>query len=125
MAGVLNVRVHLSHTLGHQIGARWDVPHGLTSGITLAAVMRHLAAENPGGVTRVAAAFDAPTVDAGADAITALVESLGLATRLRDVGANRADFPAVAEATLAAGQATGYVPTGGADSVVALLDEMW
>jgi hypothetical protein len=26
MAGVVNVRVHLSHTLGHQIGARWDVP---------------------------------------------------------------------------------------------------
>ena len=125
MAGVLNVRVHLSHTLGHQIGARWDVPHGLTSGITLPAVMRHLEAENPGGAARVAAAFDVSTVDAGADAISALVESLGLATRLRDVGANRADFPAVAEATLAAGQATGYVPTGGADSLVALLDEMW
>ncbi len=125
MAGVVNVRVHLSHTLGHQIGARWDVPHGLTSGITLPAVMRHLAAENPGGVARVTAAFDAPTVDAGANAIAALVESLGLPTRLREVGADRADFPAVAEATLAAGQATGYVPTRGADSLVALLDEMW
>ncbi len=125
MAGVVNVRVHLSHTLGHQIGARWDVPHGLTSGITLPAVMRHLEAENPGGVVLVAAAFDAPTVDAGADAITTLVESLGLPTRLRDVGADRSDFPAVAEATLAAGRATGYVPTGGADSLVALLETMY
>lgn len=125
MAGVVNVRVHLSHTLGHQIGARWDVPHGLTSGITLPTVMRHLEAENPAGAERVAAAFDAPTVDAGADAITALVESLGLPTRLRDVGADRADFPAVADATLAAGKATGYVPTGGTDTLVALLDEMW
>ena len=125
MAGVVNVRVYLSHTLGHQIGARWDVPHGLTSGITLPAVMRHVEAENPGGVARVAAAFDAPTVDAGADAITALVESFALPTRLRDVGADRADFPAVADATLAAGRATGYVPTGGADSLVALLDRMW
>ena len=125
MAGVVNVRVHLSHTLGHQIGARWEVPHGLTSGITLPAVMRHLEAENPSGVGRVAAAFDAPTVDAGADAIAALVESLGLPTRLRDVGADRADFPAVADATLAAGKATGYIPTGGADSLIALLDQMW
>lgn len=125
MAGVINVRVHLSHTLGHQIGARWDVPHGLTSGITVPAVMRHVEAENPGGVARVAAAFDAPTVDTGADAITALVESLGLPTRLRDVGADPADFSAVAEATLAAGRATGYVPTGGADSLVALLNVMW
>ena len=124
MAGVVNVRVHLSHTLGHQIGARWDVPHGLTSGITLPAVMRHLEAENPHGVARVAAAFDERTADAGADAITTLVESLGLPTRLRDVGADRAEFAAVAEATLAAGRATGYVPTGGADTLVTLLDQM-
>jgi alcohol dehydrogenase class IV len=125
MAGVVNVRVHLSHTLGHQIGARWDVPHGVTSGITLPPVMRHVAGEHPAGVERVAAAFDASTVEAGADAIAALVAGLGLPTRLRDVGADRADFPAVAEATLAAGAATGYVPTGGADALVALLDTMW
>jgi len=125
MAGVVNVRVHLSHTLGHQIGARWDVPHGVTSGITLPPVMRYLAAENAVGVARVAAAFDVVDVDAGAGAIEALVTSLGLPMRLRDVGADRADFPAVAAATLAAGRATGYVPTGGVDDLVTLLDEMW
>lgn len=125
MAGVVNVRVHLSHTLGHQIGARWDVPHGLTSGITLPPVMRHLVEENLAGVMNVARAFDAATVGAGADAISALVETLGLPTRLRDVGADRADFPAVADATLAAGKATGYVPTGGAESLITLLDQMW
>ena len=125
MAGVVNVRVHLSHTLGHQIGARWDVPHGITSGITLPPVMRYLAGENRDGVLKVAGAFDARTVDSGADAIGALVESLGLPLRLRDVGADRADFNAVAEATLAAGQATGYVPTGGADTLVTLLDQMY
>lgn len=125
MAGVVNVRVHLSHTLGHQIGARWDVPHGLTSGITLPPVMRYLVAENRGGVMNVAQAFDATTADAGADAIGALVETLGLPTRLRDVGADRADFPAVAEATLTAGKATGYVPAGGVESLVTLLDQMW
>jgi alcohol dehydrogenase class IV len=125
MAGVVNVRVHLSHTLGHQIGARWEVPHGITAGITLPPDMRYLAAEHPDGVARVAAAFDAPTVEAGADKITHLVTGLGLPTRLRDVGADRADFTAVAAATLAAGRATGYVPTGGTGDLVALLDEMW
>ena len=125
MAGVVNVRVHLSHTLGHQIGARWDVPHGITSGITLPPVMRYLRDEHPAGVARVAAAFDATSVDQGADAIGALVTDLGLPTRLRDVGADRADFPAVAAATLAAGRATGYVPSGGADDLVVLLDQMW
>ena len=125
MAGVLNVRVHLSHTLGHQIGARWNVPHGVTSGITLPPVMRYVATEHPEGVARVAAAFDVPTAAAGAEAIGGLVHALGLPTRLRDVGAHRADFPAVAAATLTAGRATGYVPTGGVDDLVALLDRMW
>lgn len=125
MAGVVNVRVHLSHALGHQIGARWDVPHGVTSGITLPPVMRYLAAENRDGVLKVAATFGAAGANAGADAIGALVESLGLPTRLRDVGADRAEFGAVAEATLAAGRATGYVPTGGADTLVSLLDQMY
>ena len=125
MAGVVNVRVHLSHTLGHQIGARWDVPHGITSGITLPPVMRYLVAENADGVAKVAAAFDAPTPDAGADAVADLVRSLGLPTRLRDVGAEPADFPAVAQATLDAGRATGYVPTGGVDALVALLESMY
>jgi alcohol dehydrogenase class IV len=33
----------LSHAMGHQIGARWDVPHGMTSCITLPHVMRFMA----------------------------------------------------------------------------------
>ena len=55
MAGVVNVQVYLSHTLGHQIGARWDVPHGVTSGITLPPVMEFLAPRSPDAVARVAA----------------------------------------------------------------------
>ena len=125
MAGVVNVRVHLSHTLGHQIAARWDVPHGVTSGITLPVVMRYLATENIHGVLQVAAAFDAGSVDAGAAAIADLVVALGLPSRLRDVGADPADFEAVARATLEAGRATGYIPTGGTDTLVDLLNQMY
>ena len=63
MAGIVNVRVHLSHTLGHQIAARWDVGHGITSCITLPPVLRFMASEHPDGVRRVADAFDIPTSD--------------------------------------------------------------
>jgi alcohol dehydrogenase class IV len=125
MAGIVNVRVHLSHTLGHQIAARWDVGHGITSGITLPPVLRYMAGENPDGVRKVAEAFDVNGVAEAAGAIAGLVAALGLPSRLLDVGARRADFAAVADATLAAGRATGYVPTGGSDALVALLDEMW
>jgi maleylacetate reductase len=125
MAGIVNVRVHLSHTLGHQIAARWEVGHGITSGITLPPVTRYMATENPDGARRVADAFEVEGAEAVAAAIADLVAGLGLPARLRDVGAHREDFAAVAEATLAAGRATGYVPTGGSDALVALLDEMW
>ena len=125
MAGIVNVRVHLSHTLGHQIAARWDVGHGITSGITLPPVVRFMAGEHPDGVRRVAEAFDVEGADAAARAITDLVVALDLPTRLRDVGGRRDDFAAIADATIAAGRATGYLPTGGSDALVALLDEMW
>jgi alcohol dehydrogenase class IV len=132
MAGIVNVRVHLSHTLGHQIAARWDVGHGITSCITVPPVLRFMAAEHPDGVRRVADAFDVAgnrdidevAADTAA-AIAAFVADLGLPSQLRQVGARREDFVAVAEATLAAGEATGYVPSGGTDALVALLDAMW
>ncbi len=41
--GAINSRLGLSHALGHQIGARWDVPHGVTSCITVPHVMRLMA----------------------------------------------------------------------------------
>jgi alcohol dehydrogenase class IV len=41
--GAMNTRFGLSHLLGHQIGPRWDVPHGVTSCITLPHAMRFMA----------------------------------------------------------------------------------
>lgn len=42
--GAMNTRFGLSHLLGHQIGPRWNVPHGITSCITLPNSMRFMAA---------------------------------------------------------------------------------
>jgi maleylacetate reductase len=41
--GAMNTRFGLSHLLGHQIGPRWNVPHGVTSCITLPNAMRFMA----------------------------------------------------------------------------------
>jgi maleylacetate reductase len=133
MSGIVNIRVHLSHTLGHQIAARWDVGHGITSCITLPPVLVFMASEHPDGVRRVADAFDIESSnrdidDVAADtanAIALFVARLGLPARLRDVGARREDFAAVADATMAAGQATGYEPSGGSETLVELLETMW
>ncbi len=133
MSGVSNVQVYLSHTLGHQIGARWDVPHGFTSGITLPAVMRLLQREAPGAMPVIASAFGVDTVglsvadvaEKGAVAIEEFVRSLGLPTRLRDVGAVQAEFPAVAAATADAGRATGFGGSVIVEEIEGLLEAMW
>ena len=57
--------------------------------------------------------------------LAGFIGALGLPTRLRDVGADRDEFAAVAGATISAGQATGYVPTGGSEALVELLELMW
>lgn len=45
--GAMNTRFGLSHLLGHQIGPRWNVPHGVTSCITLPNSMRFMAGIAP------------------------------------------------------------------------------
>ena len=45
--GAMNTRFGLSHLLGHQIGPKWDVPHGVTSCITLPHAMRFMAGIAP------------------------------------------------------------------------------
>ncbi len=115
--------VYLAHALGHQIAARWDVEHGVTSCITLPVVMDHLRAEAPAGVALVEDALGAPR-DGGPDALRALVARLGLPGRLRDVGASRDDFASVADATVAAAQQLGFAAPDTA-TLVRLLDQMW
>jgi alcohol dehydrogenase len=41
--GGMNTRFGVSHALGHQIGPKWNVAHGVTSCITLPHVMRFMA----------------------------------------------------------------------------------
>lgn len=55
--GAMNTRFGLSHLLGHQIGPRWNVPHGVTSCITLPNAMRFMAGIAPQRFGPVAEGF--------------------------------------------------------------------
>lgn len=55
--GAMNTRFGLSHLLGHQIGPKWDVPHGVTSCITLPNAMRFMADVAPQRFGPVAEGF--------------------------------------------------------------------
>lgn len=92
--GPATVRYGLSHRLGRIIGATYDVPHGITSAITLAHVMRYKVGSEasrlaPIGHTLKLVDGNAPAQEAtlaAADAVTELVKDLELPYRLRDVG---------------------------------------
>ena len=58
--GAMNTRFGLSHLLGHQIGPKWDVPHGVTSCITLPNAMRFMANVAPQRFGPVAEGFGIP-----------------------------------------------------------------
>ena len=115
--GMTNAGFGLSHALGHQIGPRWNVAHGITSCITLPHAMRFMAGLAPDRFAPVAAAcgvsFDAARPDAGAlacaDRIEAFIGQLGLPTRLRDVGVPAGEIADVAAVVYAHMQAAGIV----------------
>ena len=105
VCGLANVTLGLSHGIGHQLGARCNVPHGETSAVMMPHVM---AFNREQTMTRQAWVAEAMGVDiaamseeeaatAAADEVAALVrEDMGLPWRLRDVGVAHEDFPGIA-----------------------------
>jgi maleylacetate reductase len=84
-----------SHGIGHALGGL-GVPHGYTSCVMLAHVLRYNYSTNLHKQKLIAQLMNDPHQDA-ADAVSNLVKSLGLPTRLRDVGIKRNDLKLVAE----------------------------
>jgi len=130
--GMLNVGTRLSHPLGHQIGARWNVPHGITSCITLPHVMRHLAPATLDAQVRIASAWGLETggrspeelAGQAADALQAWIEALGVTTRLSQTAARREELPEVARAVA---EELGVIGGGGPShsELLELLEAMW
>ena len=115
--GLGNAGLGLSHALGHQIGARWDVPHGVTSCITLPHAMRVMAGLAPERFGPIAEACGlsldpadpASGAAACADRIEAFIGQLGLPRRLRDAGVPAGE---VGEAARVAGEIMRHATVG-------------
>ncbi|MBV9770302.1 MAG: iron-containing alcohol dehydrogenase [Bryobacterales bacterium] len=98
--GAANTRFGLSHLLGHQIGPRWNVPHGITSCITLPNAMRFMAgiaAERFGSVAEgYGIPFDPsnpkPAALECADRTEQFIAQFDVPTRLRDAGVPREEI---------------------------------
>lgn len=106
--GEMNLTLGLSHAIGHQLGARFGMQHGVTSCIVLPHVMRYVAPVVGDRLALVASALgvDDTTIaalgpgEAAAAAVEQLVQDLGLPSRLHEVGVHAGDFPGLADAVL-------------------------
>ncbi|MGE0541020.1 MAG: iron-containing alcohol dehydrogenase [Dehalococcoidia bacterium] len=112
----------LSHALGHQLGAR-GVPHGVTSCITLPAVLRFVESATAERQAAIAAAIGTETMPA--DAVAALITSLNLPTRLRDAELPREALPTIAAAALPEAHRVSPVPIESEAALVRLLESIW
>lgn len=108
ISGLANVNLGLSHGIGHQLGARCNVPHGVTSCVMLAPTMdfnREFTRDRQPWIAGalgadVAGLSSDEACQAASDAVRQLVVDLGLPNRLRDVGVTREDFPSIANDAL-------------------------
>ena len=122
-----DVGFRLSHPLGHQIGARWDVPHGVTSCIVLPATARFLHARSSEAQAKIARAMGLESDEGAAPGIEAFLDALTIPRRLSETGAKREEIPAVAEAV---STELGYLGALDADIATAaaltdLLESVW
>ena len=101
--GLTNAGSGLSHMLGHQIGPRWNVPHGVTSAIMLPHVMRFVACAAPGRFAEIARALRVPFAEDSpkpaalecAERTAAFIAQFGLPARLRDVSIPAEELPEI------------------------------
>ena len=99
--------IGLSHTIGYAIGSPYNIPHGITSCISLAGVVR-LKSNNPAEAEQIARAL--PYIGKGArsgndredalkvaDAIDELVNGLGLGSTLTEYGVKEDQIAKIAK----------------------------
>lgn len=105
MYSFANVPMGMSHAIGHQLGPRCDIPHGVCSAIMLPVVLDYNREVNAERQAVVARALGVDTggmsvleaAGAASEALRSLVRSLQLNAKLSDWGVSRDDLLGVAE----------------------------
>ncbi len=129
--GEMNLSLGLSHAIGHQLGPKGGVPHGVTSCIILPQVMRFLAPATADRQALVAAALgvdirgisDREAAEVAAREVENLVADLGQPGRLRDVGVGPDLYREIAEGVLQDLVVAGSpIQIESADQIVAILE---
>jgi alcohol dehydrogenase len=106
--GGMNTRFGVSHALGHQIGPRWDVAHGVTSCITMPHAMQFMAGIAPERFRPIAEGlgvrFDSNNPRAGAlecaDRVAKFIAQFDVPHTLKDAGVPHNEIHQIAATVL-------------------------
>ncbi|MBA4025071.1 MAG: hypothetical protein C0482_22175 [Gordonia sp.] len=88
----VNTRYGLSHAMGHKIGYKWNIAHGITSTVCLPHAARFMADVAPERFVQIADAFGVPQskddstrANLAVDALAEFISALNVPVRLRDL----------------------------------------
>jgi alcohol dehydrogenase len=106
MAGVAmaNTGLGIAHAIGHSLGGRWNIAHGVTLTMVLPEVLRFNRAVREDRTADIAFALGAGdtaadrgrNADAAIDAVAALAERVGVTQKTGDFGISEADYAQIA-----------------------------
>ncbi len=134
MSGVaaINSMVSIVHALGHVVGGKFGLQHGVSHAILLAPAMRRMLPTIGEAQHLVLQALDGPPVAdadaagrAAADRIEALVAALPLKQRLRDIGLEESELLGIAEQTTHDYMMINLPRPMGAPEIEALVRSVW
>jgi alcohol dehydrogenase len=102
--GMATTGLGLVHAIGHALGGRYDIAHGVTLAMVLPQVLRFSMPVRSARLSAIAFALGAGEVGpdddwnaaAAIDAVTSLRDEVGLAVRPADYGVAESDFVAIA-----------------------------
>ncbi|MBI4190422.1 MAG: iron-containing alcohol dehydrogenase [Betaproteobacteria bacterium] len=116
----------------HQIGAIYNVPHGIASTIVFPYCINFCRPLIDERLVVAARAFDLPTKGSSATAsavvasIRKLMSELGIPTRLRDVGVPKEGLPIIAESTwLDTSSRNNFRPVESAKQLLGIVEQAW
>lgn len=134
---IVNIKLGLSHSIGHQLGALYNIPHGMTSAIMLPAVMKFLLPKTYREqlqITETLGAYEKEktlmeNAEKASVLIRELIKKLDIPHKLRDFNVAKDTIPQVVENILLdiEGEENEFVlhTKNLRDEITTLLESVW
>lgn len=97
-------RTAAAHSISYPLTLLHDVPHGIACSITLPALMTENARADSGRMFKIAQLFGAHSARQASEVLTSFMKSIGIPTRLSEIGLRAQDLPAIVERSVTRGR---------------------